>query len=375
MSESIIMAVVAVAVLFVLFVTLMFTQSMSRANTFYGVQLARSYREFEPLRRLHRRFQWQTGLLFVPLASVAYGWLASRVEANPLWLVACVGLAVVVLFGHYLRFHFAAVTYKLAHADEQSVGSGAQQVVRHVDLPLLQWKTKWQEIATWAHLLPAVASLMTLIYVVIQYDRMPEMIATHWNALGEADAFAPKNVATVLIAPALHLFLCGLMMVLARGLFTVRSRIHPTHADASRRRAKTFLLGTSISLYLFNWFFTVFMIFVNVARVENGPLPLAVTWSMLVLLLIAVMNLMIIRSRTRAPREEAESATATEYLPEKDDRFWKWGTFYHNPDDSAFLVEKRFGDGWTINTGSRQGRWLIIGIWIFLTFMILMLLY
>jgi uncharacterized membrane protein len=281
----------------------------------------------------------------------------------------------VLLFGQYLRFHFAAVAYKAAHADEQTVVRGETGVIRTVDLSLLQWKTKWQEIVTWAHLLPGLASLMTLVYVVFHYEAMPEMIATHWNALGEADAFAPKNVMTVLIAPALQLFLCGMMIVMARGLFTVRSRIHPMHAEASRRRTKTFLLGMSASLYLFNWFFTVFMMFVNIARVENGPLPQTVTWSMLVLLLIAVMNLMIIRSRTRVPREEAESASATEYAPEKDDRFWKWGTFYHNPDDSAFLVEKRFGEGWTINTGSRQGRWLVIGVWIFFTFMMLMLLY
>jgi uncharacterized membrane protein len=43
-----------------------------------------------------------------------------------------------------------------------------------------------------------------------------------------------------------------------------------------------------------------------------------------------------------------------------DDR-WKWGVFYYNPDDPAFLVEKRFGLGWTWNFGHRLS-WLLIPV-------------
>lgn len=42
-----------------------------------------------------------------------------------------------------------------------------------------------------------------------------------------------------------------------------------------------------------------------------------------------------------------------------DDRHWKWGLFYSNPNDPALWVEKRFGIGWTINM-ARPGAWLTI---------------
>jgi uncharacterized membrane protein len=52
----------------------------------------------------------------------------------------------------------------------------------------------------------------------------------------------------------------------------------------------------------------------------------------------------------------ADSAAAVNY---DDDRFWKLGTFYFNPDDPAVFVEKRFGVGWT-NNFARPLTWVII---------------
>jgi len=38
-----------------------------------------------------------------------------------------------------------------------------------------------------------------------------------------------------------------------------------------------------------------------------------------------------------------------EPVNENDDANWKLGVFYYNPNDSRFLVSKRFGWGWTLN--------------------------
>ena len=41
-----------------------------------------------------------------------------------------------------------------------------------------------------------------------------------------------------------------------------------------------------------------------------------------------------------------------------DERRWKGGIFYVNPDDPALFVEKRFGFGWTLNFG-RPMAWVM----------------
>lgn len=43
------------------------------------------------------------------------------------------------------------------------------------------------------------------------------------------------------------------------------------------------------------------------------------------------------------------------------DNCWKLGLFYYNPDDPSFLVEKRFGIGWTWNFGNRWS-WVVIPV-------------
>lgn len=43
-----------------------------------------------------------------------------------------------------------------------------------------------------------------------------------------------------------------------------------------------------------------------------------------------------------------------------DDRYWYGGVFYHNPDDPALFVPKRFGLGWTVNLGHPQGKLVLV---------------
>jgi uncharacterized membrane protein len=43
-----------------------------------------------------------------------------------------------------------------------------------------------------------------------------------------------------------------------------------------------------------------------------------------------------------------------------EDRFWKAGLVYYNPEDPAIFLEKRFGIGYTMNM-ARPAAWYILG--------------
>ncbi|MXX28928.1 MAG: hypothetical protein F4Z45_04290 [Gammaproteobacteria bacterium] len=38
---------------------------------------------------------------------------------------------------------------------------------------------------------------------------------------------------------------------------------------------------------------------------------------------------------------------------------WKWGIFYHDPNDPKIWVEKLYGMGWTLNM-ARPAAWVIL---------------
>lgn len=51
---------------------------------------------------------------------------------------------------------------------------------------------------------------------------------------------------------------------------------------------------------------------------------------------------------------------------------WKWGVFYHNPDDPKIWVEKLYGWGYTLNM-ARSMSWVILAAML-LTVLVLILL-
>ena len=63
-------------------------------------------------------------------------------------------------------------------------------------------------------------------------------------------------------------------------------------------------------------------------------------------------------SRLRIKSERKNDGSEEKVEIRDDDKHWKLGMFYYNPDDPAFIVEKRFGIGWT-NNWARPISWVI----------------
>lgn len=63
----------------------------------------------------------------------------------------------------------------------------------------------------WSLLLSSLVILLPIVFGVIVWDRLPEQIATHWNAQGEADGWSSRAVAVF----AMPLFLFALHWVCA----------------------------------------------------------------------------------------------------------------------------------------------------------------
>ncbi len=80
------------------------------------------------------------------------------------------------------------------------------------------------------------------------------------------------------------------------------------------------------------------------------------------LLIAAVFVLFWHPQRSRTKTSTSADRGRTDVVFRDDDRYWRGGVFYNNPDDPALLVPKRFGLGWTLNFGHPQARLVMIGI-------------
>jgi uncharacterized membrane protein len=93
----------------------------------------------------------------------------------------------------------------------------------------------------------------------------------------------------------------------------------------------------------------------NLATV--GLLPLAFVFVLVVIVVLARLG----QGGSRIPAGH-DARVPTSAVPVGDrtpDRYWKLGIFYFNPDDSAVLIEKRFGLGYSLNF-ARPTAWIIV---------------
>ncbi|UOQ88529.1 DUF5808 domain-containing protein [Agromyces endophyticus] len=194
------------------------------------------------------------------------------------------------------------------------------------------------------------------------YDRVPDPLPVHWNAAGVADAYAEKSIWSV-FGP----LLIGGATVVGLYALSFLVRISPVRGlaadDRATNAARAFAVRSLTCSMLGRLMLGITAIFawtsllswsddVSPAVAAGGTIALVV-----VLLLVIVIFLWRYARAVRgagAGGSTGDANAAAADAPD-DDRHWKAGMVYVNADDPSFMVQKRFGVGWTVNLGHPAG--------------------
>lgn len=206
----------------------------------------------------------------------------------------------------------------------------------------------------WLYLAPALVLLaLTLAIAIASYRALPALIPVHFNLLGQPTRYAAKSWASALLPVWLELLVTGL--ITAASWFSWRSprQINPSQPAASLRRSWQFrarmvrlilLLATAVDLMLFISGLSMWHI------LQAGP-SLRIALVLIPLVAAAILVVSSYRMGQEGVRMAAPREAPTGLVARDDDRLWKGGMLYFNPQDPAILVPKRFGIGWTLNFG------------------------
>ncbi|OXN00491.1 DUF1648 domain-containing protein [Bifidobacterium vansinderenii] len=271
----------------------------------------------------------------------------------------------------------AMVIMTVAMLLQLPVGFAAQQICRRHMLTLKHehgWKTDSSRRTvlvgermprplglTW-ELLHVPALAVTLVVGNLGYSDMPQRVPMHMNAAGEIDSWVDKSPILIWYAVGLQLMLAVLMTVSHLVLLHAKKPINPNRPVSSA--------------YAYGVFLKVWSVYLIVA----GPLVamgigLGLQLSMigvvgldmigLIMMVVAVAALAaavmigLIYGQNGSRVYAASRADDDRDAASDDDRHWKAGVFYWNPDDPAVMVPKRFGVGWTCNF-ARPLTWVIM---------------
>ncbi|QFQ03166.1 hypothetical protein CUROG_09110 [Corynebacterium urogenitale] len=212
----------------------------------------------------------------------------------------------------------------------------------------------------------------SVVFVLTHWSEIPDVIPTHWNGSMEADAWSEKSVGSVFFATWVGL---GMLALLAGVASTIQwAHVH-NRSDRSIKgsiRTAANLAGTNTALGVLIFMLcvpTAFLQVVSVVPQYMDLLPFAFTSLLICAALGSVIVLAIVYvtiSRADDALQGIEFGDESELESPDNDKFYKLGMFYYNPDDPAVMVEKRFGTGIDFNYAHWQGK-------VFLTFVLLVL--
>lgn len=332
------------------------TPAVSRATVPLGVSVPRA-RIHEPVvRRAVRRFDVAALVISVVLAAVAL-------------FIGDIGSLVALIVQQVLIAGCYMVCRRDIIAAKQAEGWYDDVPVR---LTASVQGGEQLRVPMWPYLLTAALAVGVIIYGVTWYPHMPPRVVTHAGFDGTPDAWGPKNVINVFLLPVVALFLLVLLYFTARWTAQTSTQVKPDgDAVSSRHLARVkaeqgvLLLGHMsmvmgmgmLALTVLTWHAVHGTGFACVMAAELlAPLVLIVRMQLVLRQTSradsATVHATPSSSRVVAPGQNADSPD--------DDRYWKGGIFYNNPNDPNTWVPKRFGVGTTVNLATPWGKAFVI---------------
>lgn len=203
-------------------------------------------------------------------------------------------------------------------------------------------------------------SIISLLYVILNYNNLPDIIITHWNGKGEPDGFSHKNIISVFSVNFIDLSLVILLAVI--GVETVGSKtyIDINNLEQNRKKAIKYLNGIGYSFFLLTLSMQSITTTIPIFMVNQKNIPIWITLIVCILPIFLTVPLIYFYIMLGSLKPKDKST----YSVDTDDEKWLYGFIYYNKEDSSLMVEKRLGAGWSINMANPKGKFITFIIFI-----------
>ena len=263
-----------------------------------------------------------------------------------------VGSLAVTAGGYALMLAFRAKmsAYKAkrgwtADAQESVAVVGEQPVPRAISL-------KWNLLY-----LPIMA--ITFAVGAVGYVHMPDMIPMHMGFDGTVNDWAEKT-PLILWMPVLILGFMAACFVFSHWTIARSKKWAEPGAPATSALAYgLFARAQSIYLVAGGVVIAVAMIAMPLSFMNVIDLGQAAVFIMIAAIVLCVGAMAISLVYGQAGSRVFKNMQTSDRLHVDDDRYWKFGVFYCNPDDASLFLPERFGVGWTLNW-ARPAVWAIV---------------
>ena len=317
---------------------------IARKGLLFGVYVGEERSQSDEARAITRG--WYRGVVATIAAALAAGWLLGSRPGFPIGVLASTLLLLASSSALYLRAYRSA--RRLAPPPGPPLADAAIVAVPEPKLAL-----------SWAALLAsAVAGVCVIVYTVNRFDAMPDPVPTHFGISGQPDGWSKKSVGAVMALPLMTLVmgvtLGGVALLTAKAKRGLRLDDGASLVAQNRYRAAMSRYLAFLGLLVTTMLASLSVTSVQLALGQRRTLPGAIMLVSLAIFLYAMLGAawMAIRYGQGGARLENPQGNAPLTDGLADNRLWKLGVFYVNREDPTWLVEHRFGFGYTLNFGN-----------------------
>lgn len=204
-------------------------------------------------------------------------------------------------------------------------------------------------LPSWFYIFPVGVMIAAVIFTAVNYGRIPDEIATHWNIHNEPDQWEKKSIFSVFSLAWIGLPIIALMTAANQGILNFPMMLNPSAKDASIKYENDSRRNNSYILFITTLVLSLFLSFALVQPVIFEPdymPPFIVPLLMAGLLLPTVIGILY---QVKAEKAYRRAASQVEKVPYHDEQHYKWGLFYYNKEDANVWVPKPSQFGMTLN--------------------------
>ncbi|HET7628252.1 MAG TPA: DUF5808 domain-containing protein [Bacillales bacterium] len=318
---------------------------LTRKTESFGVGIPSDVYDSEALQRMRKRYGWQTlalGIVFIIIAS--FSTKSAFYIVYPITLCAFI----VGSFLIYLAYH-----RKMKALKTESRWTEQMKAVVAVDT---RFRHQKMTVSHAWFFIPFAIAVITFVLTFIFYDQFPAKFPMHYDFDGTVTTWADKSYRTLLLFPLLQLFMTGLFLFINVIIAKSKQSLDPTDPKASAYQNITFRYRWSMYSFLSGTMIVLLFAFAQLSFAISMPSAIVMSVPFVVVTFI-VCGAFVLSfttgqggSRVHSTPEEKSGK-----MQRDEDRYWKLGQFYFNPNDPAIFVEKRFGIGWTVNFAHPAG--------------------
>lgn len=194
-----------------------------------------------------------------------------------------------------------------------------------------------------ALIVPILSLGVLELWIAFHWHTLPSQLPVHWG-FARPDRWVATSLKSVAVLLLLYALVCWLLAVAAWGVYRGSRRV-ATSGDAVRRERRFRI--QFLTLLIVTEYLIVFPAWAGFLALPPESMTL---WQLVLPAVILVLAARLLLAGQGGSRGLGRS-DAGAIGDRTDDRYWVLGLLYYNRADPAFLVEKRFGVGYSFNFG------------------------